>query len=201
MDGAGFLAGFRRGTYALTESGKVGGQEMPISVSFVDVNGDGLPDLVTADPAGVLRAYINSGTKTEPKFTYGEVIPIFPPQIAKDTAYDRSLWTNPHSVPKIALYDWNHNGTLDLLVGNYCGDILLHSEHRQRFRAGLRPAAELRAGESAAGRQAPVGQSLCALSDRMEQGREDRSFGRRRLLFRQRRLSLAESIQRLGAQV
>ncbi len=70
VDGAGFLAGFRRATYATTESGKVGGQEMPVSVSFVDMNGDGLPDLVTADPAGILRCYINSGTKTEPKFTY-----------------------------------------------------------------------------------------------------------------------------------
>ncbi|MEI9895409.1 MAG: VCBS repeat-containing protein [Chthoniobacter sp.] len=125
VDGAGFLAGFRRSTYATTESGKVGGQEMPISVSFADINADGLPDLVTADPAGVVRAYINSGTKTEPKFTHAEVIPIFPPQIAKDTAYDRGLWTGPHSVPKIALYDWNHNGALDLLIGNYCGDVLL----------------------------------------------------------------------------
>ncbi len=124
VDGSGFLAGFRRSTYATTESGKVGGQEMPISVSFVDVNGDGLPDLITADPAGVLRAYINSGTRTEPKFTYGEVIPIFPPQIAKDTAYDKSMWTGPHSIPKIALYDWNHHGAPDLLIGNYCGDIL-----------------------------------------------------------------------------
>jgi len=125
VDGAGFLAGFRRGTYATTESGKVGGQEMPISVSLIDINGDGLPDLITADPAGVLRAYINSGTKTEPKFTYGEVIPIFPPQIAKDNAYDKSWATGPHSVPKIAFYDWNHNGAPDLLIGNYCGDVLL----------------------------------------------------------------------------
>jgi hypothetical protein len=124
VDGAGYLAGFRRSTYATTESGRVGGQEMPISVSFMDVNGDGLPDLVTADPAGVLRAYINSGTKTEPKFTYAEIIPIFPPQIAKDVAYDRGLGTNPHSVPKIALYDWNHKGTPDLIIGNYGGDIL-----------------------------------------------------------------------------
>jgi len=125
VDGEGFLAGFRRGTYAVTESGKIGGQDMPISVCFADVNGDGLPDLITADPAGILRAYINSGTKTAPKFTHAEIIPLFPPQIGKETAYDRSLWTNPHSVPKIALYDWNHNGTLDLLVGNYCGDVLL----------------------------------------------------------------------------
>src|SRR3954464_14245465 len=78
VDSAGFLAGFRRSTYATTESGKVGGQEMPISVDFVDVNGDGLLDLITSDPAGILRAYINSGTKTEPKFTHAEIIPLFP---------------------------------------------------------------------------------------------------------------------------
>jgi hypothetical protein len=127
VDASGFLAGFRRGTYATTESGKVGGQEMPISVDFIDVNGDGLPDLITADPAGVLRAYINSGTKTEPKFTHAEIIPIFPPQISKETKYDRGWWTGPHSVPKIALFDWNHKGAPDLLIGNYCGDILLLS--------------------------------------------------------------------------
>ena len=106
VDGAGFLAGFRRGTYATTESGKVGGLEMPISVSLkVDINGDGLPDLITADPAGVLRAYINSGTKTEPKSTYGEGDPNFPAanrqgqrlrQVLGDkprTAFPRSLST------------------------------------------------------------------------------------------------------------
>jgi hypothetical protein len=124
VDGAGFLAGFRRGTYATTESGKVGGQEMPLSVWFGDINGDGLPDLITADPAGVLRAYINSGTKGDPKFTHAEVIPLYPPQIAKDTAYNRGWWTGPHSIPKIAFYDWNHDGKLDMLIGNYFGDVL-----------------------------------------------------------------------------
>ncbi|HSI15204.1 MAG TPA: FG-GAP-like repeat-containing protein, partial [Chthoniobacter sp.] len=125
VDGAGFLAGFRRSTYATTESGKVGGQEMPISVDFIDVNGDGLPDLITGDPAGILRAYINSGTKTEPKFTHAEIIPLFPPQIAKDIKYDRGWWTGPHSVPKIAFYDWNKNGAADMIIGNYAGDILI----------------------------------------------------------------------------
>lgn len=133
VDGAGFLAGFRRSTYATTESGKVGGQEMPISVDYIDVNGDGLPDLITADPAGILRAYINSGTKTEPKFTYAEIIPLFPPQIAKDIRYDRGYWTGPHSVPKISLFDFNKNGAPDLVIGNYAGDILVvpNSGNRQ----------------------------------------------------------------------
>jgi len=125
VDSNGFVAGWPRGTYAVTESGKIGGQEMPMSVSFVDINGDKLPDLITADPAGFLRAHINSGTPTEPKFTYGEIIPLFPPQIAKDNVYDRGLWTAPHSIPKIAFYDFNKRGMLDMIIGNYAGDILL----------------------------------------------------------------------------
>jgi FG-GAP-like repeat len=125
VDGAGFLAGTRRGAYAETEAGKPGNLDMPLSVNFVDVNGDGLPDLLTADPAGVVRAYINIGTKTEPKFDHAEVVPIFPPQIAKDTAWDRGLWSSPHGVPKISMFDWNHHGAPDMIVGNYCGDILM----------------------------------------------------------------------------
>ncbi len=46
VDGAGFLAGWRRNTYAETEAGKPGGLDMPVSVNFVDVNGDGLPDII-----------------------------------------------------------------------------------------------------------------------------------------------------------
>jgi len=125
IDGANYLAGFRRGTYAVTDSGKVGDLPMPISVNYVDVNGDGLPDIVAADPAGVVRAYINSGTKTEPKWTHAEVVPIFPPQIARDSAYDRGLWTAPHGVPKLAMFDWDKRGAPDFIVGNYVGDILM----------------------------------------------------------------------------
>ncbi len=125
VDAQGFLAGNRRPAYAVTESGKVGGLEMPISVDFVDVNGDRLPDLVTADPAGIVRAYINSGTKTEPKFTHAETVPIFPPHVAKDEKWDRSLWTWPHGIPKISLFDWNRRGVPDLIYGNYGGDILM----------------------------------------------------------------------------
>jgi hypothetical protein len=125
VDSSNFLRGFQRGTYAVTDSGKIGDQPMPISVNYVDVNGDGLPDIVTADPTGVIRAYINSGTKTEPKWTHAEIIPIFPPQIARDSAYDRSLWTSPHGVPKLAMFDWDRRGAPDLIIGNYTGDILM----------------------------------------------------------------------------
>ena len=121
VDSAGIITGWMNTTYAVTESGRVGGLPMPLSVAFVDVNGDSLPDLVTADPHGFLRAFINSGTKTEPKFTHAEMIPLFPPLIAKDRTSSGELPT----IPKIALYDLNRRASLDLIIGNYGGDILL----------------------------------------------------------------------------
>jgi hypothetical protein len=125
VDSQGFVAGAKRGTYALNESGKVANLDMPLTVSFVDMNGDKLPDLVTCDAAGVLRCYFNSGTKEAPAFTNAEVVPIFPPMVAKDENYDRSLWTWQHGVPKIAMFDWNRRGAPDLIFGNYMGDVLM----------------------------------------------------------------------------
>ncbi|MEA3212846.1 MAG: hypothetical protein QOE70_5903 [Chthoniobacter sp.] len=124
VDAQNFLAGNRQGTYALTESGKVGNLEMPVSVSFVDMNGDKLPDLVTADGAGIVRAYINGGSKTEPKFTHAEIIPIYPPRVARDEKWERSGWTWHHGTPKLTVFDWNRRGTPDLIFGNYTGDVL-----------------------------------------------------------------------------
>lgn len=125
IDSGGSVAGWSQNTYAIREDGRIGGLEMPVSVTAGDINGDGIQDLVTCDSAGILRAYINAGTKTEPKFTFGEVIPLFLPQVAKDNAWNHGFWTNPQSMPKVALYDWNKRGSLDLIVGNYAGDILL----------------------------------------------------------------------------
>ena len=123
VDAQNILAGERRGVYAVTESGRLGSQDMALSVNFADMNGDQLPDLVTCDPAGVVRAYFNSGTKTEPKFTVAEVVPIYLAHVAKDQRWDRSLWTWPYAAPKMALFDWSRRGSLDMVVGNYCGDI------------------------------------------------------------------------------
>jgi hypothetical protein len=125
VDSQDFLAGNSVGAYAVTENGKIGNLNMPVTVSFVDMNGDKLPDIVSCDPSGIMRVYFNSGTPTEPKFTNAEVIPIFPPQVAKDDRWNNhgGYWTWPHSIPKMALYDWNKRGVPDLFFGNYTGDI------------------------------------------------------------------------------
>src|SRR3982751_6074598 len=72
VDAQNCLSGNKQGTYALTESGKVGSLPVPVTPTLIDVNGDKLPDLVTCDGDGIVRAYINGGTKTEPKFTHAE---------------------------------------------------------------------------------------------------------------------------------
>lgn len=125
VDSAGMINGWQSRTYALSEGKADDNFQMPVSVSMVDINGDGLLDLMTCDPAGIIHAYINSGTKTEPKFTFGELVPLFPPRIAKDTGWHDGYWTDPLSIPKMALYDWNKRGTMDLIFGNYAGDIVL----------------------------------------------------------------------------
>ncbi len=117
----GGLAGEVRDAYALTEAGPPGAVRLPISVNFVDMNGDQLPDLVSADPAGTMRVYFNSGTKTEPKFTHAEVVPLFLSRPAKDEEWDD--WGG-HGMAKISMYDWNKSGSVDLLFGNYSGELV-----------------------------------------------------------------------------
>ncbi|MEQ1860484.1 MAG: VCBS repeat-containing protein [Chthoniobacteraceae bacterium] len=125
VDAQGFLAGNAVGAYAVTESGRIGTLAMPMTAHFTDMNGDKLPDLVSCDPSGILRVHFNSGTPTAPKFTHAEVVPLFPPQVAKDDKWDRGWWTWPHSIPKITLFDWRKRGTLDLFFGNYTGDVVM----------------------------------------------------------------------------
>ena len=126
VDAKGFLAGNPVAAYAVTESGKVGSLQMPMTVSFTDMNGDKRPDIVSCDPTGIVRVHFNSGTPTEPKFTHAEVVPIFPPQVAKDERWDRNgYWTWPHSIPKMTLFDWRKSGAPNLVFGNYTGDVCM----------------------------------------------------------------------------
>ena len=63
VDKDGFLAGFRGYLPVLNESGNVAETPMPVGVSAGDLNGDGLPDLLSSDPLGFVRIYLNSGSK------------------------------------------------------------------------------------------------------------------------------------------
>ena len=124
VDAQGFLAGNAVGTYAVLENGRIGSLQMPMTVHFADMNGDKLPDLVSCDPSGIVRIHFNSGTPAEPKFTNAEIVPIFPPQVAKDEKWThQGWWTWPHSIPKITMFDWGKRGVPDIVFGIYIGDV------------------------------------------------------------------------------
>ena len=124
----GTLAGFTFSPGVITEKGSFAPLAMPPSIAFVDLNGDGKPDLITADPAGYFRFYPNSGTAAAPKFTTAEIIPIF-----VSTTFEPRSWDwysgsyrgeTERMCPRFALADWRHSGLLDLLIGNYFGEVL-----------------------------------------------------------------------------
>src|SRR5438067_544023 len=125
VDSEGFLAGWRRSLPAVSDNGTVKDVPMPVSVNFADINNDKLPDLVTADPCGYFRVYINSGTKDAPKFTHCEMVPLFLSRSAQPGA---RTFTDELGIArfgtKLSLFDWGKRGVLDLIVGNYAGEIL-----------------------------------------------------------------------------
>lgn len=127
VDTTGFLSGERMSLPILTASGTIAEASMPISVSVADMNGDGLPDIVTMDPVGYLRVFFNSGTPQEPKFTIGELAGVFLSRIsAKDIesldAYGRNR--NFRFGPRVHATDMFKTGKKDLIIGNYQGEIL-----------------------------------------------------------------------------
>jgi hypothetical protein len=92
------------------------------SVAVGDLNGDGLPDLVVADARGFFWFFPNRGTPTQPRFTFGEILPIWigNPETSPLRNGDRST---SNTVPRICLVDLDKNGLLDIVAGNSEGKL------------------------------------------------------------------------------
>ncbi|MGC1482097.1 MAG: VCBS repeat-containing protein [Chthoniobacterales bacterium] len=118
VDSKGKLDSFRAALPVLTENGTIGKTPMPVSVAIHDMNGDGLPDLVTADPKAYIRVYFNEGTKTEPKFLVGELAQAFVGVPVPDVRGDETRLG-----PRISVIEGG--GAPQLLVGNYFGEIFV----------------------------------------------------------------------------
>lgn len=137
VDKDGFLAGFRGSLPALNPSGSIAETPMPVGVAVGDLNGDGLPDILSSDPLGYVRIYFNSGSKEQPKFTTGELTlpwlasgegapPWLLPELNPGEHLDRNLkWAKRRQGVRVSLVDLTGSGKLDLVAGNYFGDIFV----------------------------------------------------------------------------
>lgn len=117
VDSTGFLIGARATVNLLTAAGGIGQVSVSPAVAIADMNADGLQDIITADAQGYLRIYFNQGSPTEPKYGIGEVAAVYlsvPPQ---------GLPALARLAPRISVV--NNSGRLDILVGNYNGEIFL----------------------------------------------------------------------------
>lgn len=138
VDKDGFLAGFRGFLPVLSAGGNVAETPMPVAVAVGDMNGDGLPDIVSSDPLGYVRIYFNSGSKEQAKFTGGELSlpwlafdegdpPWIPPMLGGEqevSAWNRK-WAKRRQGVRVSLADLTGSGKLDLIAGNYFGDIFI----------------------------------------------------------------------------
>lgn len=126
VDTTGSLAGERGALPILTTSGTIADTSMPVSISVADLNGDGLPDIAAMDVLGYLRVFFNAGTKTEPKFTVGELANLFLSRISPtDPTLQGVRDENARQGQRIHLCEITRSGKKDLVIGNYLGEIML----------------------------------------------------------------------------
>jgi hypothetical protein len=104
--------------------GAVGKFQFPCSPAVVDVTGDGVLDLVVADSSGFIWVFKNSGTKKEPKWTHGEIIPVFLHTWGKWTWREDGAdheWAE--YAPQICAANLTRQGVTDLFAGSYYGEL------------------------------------------------------------------------------
>jgi hypothetical protein len=113
---------------AVDDNGRVTRTIFSPSIAVGDLNGDGLPDIVMADPKGYFWYFPNHGTLTEPKFTTGEVMPIWlgapAPSIKNDLQLAiRNTATSDNVVSRIQLVDFSGEKRPSIVAGNFEGKL------------------------------------------------------------------------------
>jgi hypothetical protein len=119
VDGNNNIHGIDGRQIAVGDDGNIQPYSFGPSAVTADMNGDGLPDLVLGDARGFFWLFINHGTPQQPKFTQGEVMPIWlgEERINLDSeGYD-------NVVPRIQVLDFDGLKKLDVLAGMYSGKL------------------------------------------------------------------------------
>ena len=142
VDKDGFLAGFAGSMPALGDNGGIVETPLPTSPAVADLNGDGLSDILASDALGYVRAYLNSGSKEEPKFTTGflttpflaftDGMPAFtlPGADGEESSQQRLRierdedWSKRRLGVRLSVANVG-DGRLSLVAGNYFGDLFL----------------------------------------------------------------------------
>jgi hypothetical protein len=93
----------------LADGAPIQGQN--VSPCVVDWDGDGVPDLITGDTNGLVMFY--KGKRTSNGLTFAKGVELIGPRTFPNEN-DR-----PAARAKVAVADWNGDGKLDLIVGDF----------------------------------------------------------------------------------
>ena len=104
---------FMGGSYVLASGVPIRVGTRNTSVCMEDIDGDGLPDLIASGNDDLLRCYSNTGELGAPEFTTYSA-----------AQGDGGVFIIPSSVGgRIEIADWDGDGLLDLLTGDFDGEI------------------------------------------------------------------------------
>lgn len=142
VDRQGYLAGGTGTASAVVERG-FGRISLPLVPVMADLNNNGLKDLMTVDPRGYFRIYVNEGTPEEPRFSTGDILPLFLSGHAFD---DFTRHTQVRAI-RMDVAPIGPGGRLDLVVGDYVGRIFRIPNTGSAMRADFAQPRDLAATE------------------------------------------------------
>lgn len=110
VDEQSFIRTFEARAPIVTNEGATVNEAVPCTPNIVDLNGDGLLDLVVVDARGLTWFYANHGSRTEPKFSSAEIVPLM-------------LSNGQAQCPGMDVVSFDDGGAYSLVYGDWLGQI------------------------------------------------------------------------------